>query len=50
MNGLYHLTREINKKNLVGIYGRQVPLLYSSDNDKRDLLNTFGLDKNTKKR
>ena len=47
---LYHLTREINKKNLAGIYGRQVPLPYSSDNDKRDLLNTFGLDKKIQKK
>tara|TARA_Y100000389_G_C17442648_1_gene509581 strand:+ start:475 stop:1794 length:1320 start_codon:yes stop_codon:yes gene_type:complete len=47
---LYNLTREINKKNLAGIYGRQVPLPYSSDNDKRDLLNTFGLDKKIQKK
>ncbi len=47
---LYFLTREINKKKLAGIYGRQVPLPYSSDNDKRDLLNTFGLDKKIQKK
>lgn len=47
---LFNLTKEINKKNLAGIYGRQVPLPYSTDNDKRDLLNTFGLDKKIQKK
>lgn len=42
---LYNLTKDISRKKLAGIYGRQVPLPYSSDNDKRDLLNTFGLDR-----
>ena len=42
---LYNLTKDIHRKKLAGIYGRQVPLPYSSDNDKRDLLNTFGLDR-----
>ena len=30
---------------IAGTYGRQVPVSFSSDNDKRDLLITFGLDK-----
>lgn len=42
---LYNLTKDVYRKKLAGIYGRQVPLPYSSDNDKRDLLNTFGLDR-----
>ena len=30
---------------VAGVYGRQLPLAFSSDNDKRDLLITFGLDR-----
>ncbi|MFA6030779.1 MAG: glycosyltransferase family 2 protein [Elusimicrobiota bacterium] len=29
---------------IAGVYGRQLPMSYSSDLDKRDLINTFGLD------
>jgi glycosyltransferase involved in cell wall biosynthesis len=32
---------------LAGVYGRQIPMHFSSDQDKRDLLVTFGLDKRT---
>ena len=32
-------------KNYAGVYGRQEPMSFSSDSDKRDLLLTFGLDK-----
>lgn len=43
---LSNLVKSIeNKKNIAGAYGRQVPLSYSSDSDKRDLLITFGKDK-----
>lgn len=50
-NWLYNLTKNINKqKKHVAVYGRQVPLPYSSDFDKRDLLNTFGLDKRIQKK
>ena len=31
-----------------GVYGRQIPVSYSSDEDKRDLLITFGLDSHVK--
>ena len=31
--------------NYAGVYGRQEPMSFSSDSDKRDLLLTFGLDK-----
>jgi len=34
-----------DNKKLAGVYGRQLPLLYTSDTDKRDLLITFGQDK-----
>ena len=30
--------------NYAGVYGRQEPMSFSSDSDKRDLLLTFGLD------
>ena len=43
---LYNLTKNISqKKKHVAVYGRQVPLPYTSDFDKRDLLNTFGIEK-----
>jgi rhamnosyltransferase len=32
-------------KNYAGVYGRQEPMSFSSDADKRDLLLTFGLDR-----
>ncbi len=34
-----------NNQKIAGIYGRQLPLSYTSDADKRDLLITFGQDK-----
>jgi rhamnosyltransferase len=43
LNNLYNNFRE-NKK-IAGVYGRQLPLPYTSDADKRDLLMTFGRDK-----
>ena len=42
---LEHLVEELSNPNIGGIYGRQEPLSFSSDFDKRDLINTFGLDK-----
>ena len=45
-NWLNNLVKTIeNKKNIAGAYDRQIPLSYSSDSDKRDLLITFGKDK-----
>ena len=35
----------INKKDVVAVYGRQEPYSYSNALDKRDLINTFGLDR-----
>ena len=32
-------------KKVAGVYGRQEPLSYSTDFDKRDLITVFGLDK-----
>jgi len=42
---LKNLVYDLNKKSIAGVYGRQEPLSFSSDLDKRDLINTFGLDK-----
>ena len=44
-NWLKNLIYDLNGKKIAGIYGRQEPLSFSSDLDKRDLINTFGLDK-----
>ncbi|MCW5888398.1 MAG: glycosyltransferase family 2 protein, partial [Anaerolineales bacterium] len=35
---------------VAGVYGRQIPTSYSSPQDKRDLLVTFGLDKRIQKK
>lgn len=35
----------VEDKNFAGVYGRQVPVPFSSPTDKRDLLITFGLDR-----
>ena len=42
---LKHLILDLNKKNIGAIYGKQLPLPYSSPLDKRDLYNTFGEEK-----
>ena len=34
-----------NSRKIAGVYGRQLPVAYTSDADKRDLLITFGEDK-----
>jgi rhamnosyltransferase len=39
------LLKNIKLRGVAGVYGRQQPLSYSSDFDKRDLLITFGLDR-----
>ena len=44
-NWLANLINETNNPNIAGVYGRQEPLSYSSDLDKRDLLTVFGLDR-----
>jgi len=42
---LQSLLNNLNRyPEVAGVYGRQLPFLYSSDLDKRDLLITFGLD------
>jgi len=44
---LENLIADLDDDNVAGVYGRQEPLSYSSDLDKRDLLTVFGLDKKT---
>ena len=44
---LARLTADFEDETIAGIYGRQEPLAFSSDADKRDLLITFGLDRRT---
>jgi rhamnosyltransferase len=42
---LKNLILDFKFKKVAAVYGRQLPLPYSSDFDKRDLYNTFGLEK-----
>lgn len=42
---LSNLIRNFDNKEIAGVYGRQEPMAFSSDFDKRDLFNLFGLDK-----
>lgn len=42
---LENLIKDLKKKEIAGIYGRQEPLPYSDDLDKRDLINLFGIEK-----
>jgi rhamnosyltransferase len=44
-NWLGNLIKNLNDKKVAGVYGRQEPMQYTSDVDKRDLLTIFGLDK-----
>lgn len=42
---LQALVSNFDDDKVAGVYGRQEPMAFSSDLDKRDLLNTFGLDR-----
>jgi len=42
---LSNLIKDLKDKKVAGVYGRQEPMKYTSDIDKRDLLTIFGLDK-----
>ena len=44
-NWLKNLIKDLSNKKVAGVYGRQEPMRYTSDFDKRDLLTIFGLDK-----
>ncbi len=47
---LSNLLRNLDVENAAGVYGRQEPLPYSADTDKRDLWTVFGLDRKVQKR
>ncbi|UZP66659.1 glycosyltransferase family 2 protein [Desulfovibrio mangrovi] len=42
---LENLLRNFETPEVLGVYGRQEPLPFTNDLDKRDLINVFGLDK-----
>ena len=42
---LKNLIRNFDDKTVAGVYGRQLPVSFSSDIDKRDLIIVFGLDR-----
>ena len=42
---LKNLVKNLSKKQIVAVYGKQLPLPYSNPLDKRDLYNTFGDEK-----
>lgn len=44
------LLADCAEANVAGVYGRQIPTSFSSPQDKRDLLVTFGLDKRIQKK
>lgn len=44
-NWLKNIIKNLSDKKIAGVYGRQEPMKYTSDFDKRDLLTIFGLDK-----
>jgi len=39
------LVKDFEDPSIAGVYGRQLPLAFSREHDKRDLLTTFGLDR-----
>jgi CMP-N-acetylneuraminic acid synthetase len=47
---LANLLRNFDDDSVAGVYGRQVPVKFSSPSDKRDLLNTFGLDRRVQRK
>jgi glycosyltransferase involved in cell wall biosynthesis len=47
---LGNLIRGFANEKIVGVYGRQLPMSFTSANDKRDLFITFGLDEKIQKK
>ena len=47
---LSNLLRNVDDVEVAGVYGRQEPLAYTSDSDKRDLSVIFGLDRKVQKK
>ena len=49
-NWLENLIGDLDNPKVAGVYGRQEPMSFSADSDKRDLMIVFGLDKKIQKR
>jgi rhamnosyltransferase len=47
---LSQLVKNLNDPKIAGVYGRQLPMSFTSPYDKRDLLITFGLDEKIQKK
>ena len=47
---LKNILSGFNSKKIAAIYGRQIPLKYTNNADKRDLMNVFGLEKKIQKK
>ena len=47
---LQELVAPLADNNVAGVYGRQEPMSFTTDRDKRDLLTTFGLDPKIQKK
>lgn len=47
---LENLARNFKEPSVAGVYGRQVPMNFSSPHDKRDLMVTFGLDRRVQRK
>lgn len=47
---LRNLVEPLGEQSVAGVYGRQQPMAFSKDRDKRDLITIFGLDKRTQKK
>jgi rhamnosyltransferase len=47
---LDNLISKFEDDNVAGIYGRQEPMSFTSDSDKRDLITIFGLDRKVQKK
>ncbi|MCG8572860.1 MAG: glycosyltransferase [Spirochaetes bacterium] len=49
-NWIENLIKDLKDPKVAGIYGRQIPMSFTKDSDKRDLITTFGLDKIVQKK
>ncbi|WP_051326965.1 glycosyltransferase family 2 protein [Desulfatibacillum aliphaticivorans] len=47
---LENLIKPFEEENVAGVYGRQEPMTFTTDWDKRDLLTVFGLDRKVQKK
>lgn len=47
---LDHLLHNFSNEKIAGVYGRQEPMVFTPDTDKRDLITVFGLDKKVQRK